>query len=192
MDKHTQKWDHEKKNVHAVIEKLGDKIPKEAIPRLEEAITKIVVEQVPPRKALGMTPEMLEVIYQQGYLLFQSGKYDDALVIFNVLRLLDVTDARFTFAIAGCYHMKKEYLDAAANYLIYHEMDALNPIPPFHLYDCFNKAHYPSAALMFLQEALVLAGMDAQYSSLRERIQLEADHFHEEFKKWKEKQQTAA
>lgn len=172
-----------KKQVQEVISKMGDQIPAKAIPLIEEAVAKIVAGNELPSDALGMTPEVMEVIYQQGYNFFQNGKYQDALVIFNVLRYLDITDSRYTFAIAACYHYMKEYMDAAANYMIYHQMDPFNPETSFHLYDCFKKANYPSSALFYIQEALVLAGREPKYAPLKEKIQLESEHFNEVLKK---------
>ena len=171
------------KSVQEVMAKLGDAVPPEAKSRIEEAVKEIIEHDVLPRIALGLPPEMFEAMYQQGYNLFQSGKYQDALTIFNVLRFLDISDGRYTFSIAACYHYMQEYLDAAANYLIYREMDPLNPITSFHLYDCFVKADYPASALFFIQEALVLAGMDPQYDALKEKIQLEANQFNGVLKK---------
>lgn len=189
----TERTEEAKNRVRELIEKMGDKAPREAIPLVEEAVARILAGNAEPKEALGLTPEMLEVIYQQGYNMFQNGKYDDALVIFNVLRYIDITDSRFSFAIASCYHFKKDYLNAAANYLIFQLMDPLNPVPAFHLYDCFAKANFPATALFYIQEALVLAGRDPKYANLKEKIQLESGHFNEFLKKhYKEKYQAAA
>ena len=132
----------------------------------------------------GAPAEVMEVIYQQGYLLFQNGKYKDALIIFDVLRTLDVADSRYSFAIAACYHYMKDYLDAAANYLIYKDMNPLDAVPSFHLYDCFARANIPLSALVYIQEALVLAGYDPKYAALKEKIKLESDHYNEFLKKY--------
>lgn len=177
-----------KQEIQAIIEKLGDQIPPKARPLIEEAIIKMKIDNLLPKDALGFTPQIMEVIYQNGYNLFQSGKFQDALVIFDVLRQLDITDRRYSFAIAACYHHTQQYLDAAANYLICQYMDPFNPIPSFHLYDCYVKTNYPISALEAIQQALILAERHPKYEKLKDKIQLEFDHFKEVLKgQFKEK-----
>ena len=156
MDERKVEFEQAKKQVHEVIEKMGDQIPPQAVPLIEEAVSKINTG-ILAKDALSLTPEVMELFYQQGYNFFQNGKYQDALIIFNVLRFLDITDSRYTFAIAACYHYMKDYLNAAANYLIYREMDPFNPVTSFHIYDCFRKANFPTSALFHIEEALFLA-----------------------------------
>jgi type III secretion system low calcium response chaperone LcrH/SycD len=176
----TKDRDQIKKQAHEVIEKLKDQfpIPPEAVRFLEEAAVQVALG-AEPKEALGVTPKMMEMIYQQAYNYFQAGKYQDALTIFNVLRSIDITDSRYKFDIAACYHYMHDYKSAAANYLIYREMDPLNPQTAFHLYDCFLKANLPTSALFYLKEALVLAGMDAKYAGLKEKIQLEENYLNQ-------------
>jgi type III secretion system low calcium response chaperone LcrH/SycD len=179
-----------KKEVHAIIENLGDSIPFKARPMIEEAIVKMKVENLLPKDVLGFTPEMMELVYKYGYNLFQSGKYQQAVTVFNTLRQLDITDPRYSFSIAACYHHMHQYLDAAANYIIYKYMDPLNPIPCFHLYDCYTKANYPISALAAIQEALILAERDPKYAGLKEKIQLEFNRIKETLKEnFKDKQE---
>lgn len=168
-----------KQKVHAALEKFGDQIPPKAAPLIEETIAKMEVDHLLPAEALGFSPPIMELMYQQGYNLFQSGKYQDALKIFTILRQLDITEMRYSFAIAASYHYMKDYLDAAANYLIYKSMDPSNPLPSFHLYDCFMKADYPQSALIALEEARILAERDPQAMVLNEKIKLELEHLKE-------------
>ena len=179
MTDRQEEFEKAKKEAQAIIEKLGDQVPQEARPLVEEAFAKMKVDQLLPKDALGFSPEVMEVIYQHGYNLFQNGKYADAMIIFNTLRQLDITDTRYSFAIAACYQYSKQYLEAAANYLIYKYMDPFNPIPCFHLYDCYMKTNHPMSALFEIQEALVLAERNPVYSGLKEKIQLEYDHLKE-------------
>jgi type III secretion system low calcium response chaperone LcrH/SycD len=168
-----------KKEIRASIEKLGGQIPPQVSSLVEEAIVKMNQENLLPKDALGFPPEVMEMIYQQGYNLFQNGKYQDALRIFDILRQLDISDTRYSFAIASCYHYQKQYLNAVASYMIYKYLDPLDPIASFHIYDCMMKANYPLSALMAIQEALVLAGRDPQYEGLKRKMLLELDHLKE-------------
>lgn len=179
MKKETRDPEKFKQEVHASIEKLGGQIPPQAASLVEETIVKMNKENLLPKDALEFPPEVMEVIYQQGYNLFQNGKYQDALLIFNTLRQLDITDPRYSFAIASCYQYQKRYLDAVANYMIYKYLDPMDPIPSFHIYDCFMKANEPLSALMAIQEAIVLAERSPQYENLKRKMILELDHLKE-------------
>jgi type III secretion system low calcium response chaperone LcrH/SycD len=193
MTDKTEEFEKARQEVRAILEKQGDKVPPKARPLIEDVITKMKVDHLLPKQALGFTPQIMEVIYQHGYHLFQNGKYQDALLIFNFLRQLDITQIKYSFAIAACHHYSKEYLDAAANYLIYKYMDPFNPVPCFHLYDCYLKANYPISALAAIEEALVLAGLSPRHEQLKEKIQLELQYLKEILKNnFKDKYEPSA
>lgn len=177
-----------KQGVDDLIISLKDKIPAKDIPMVKEFLTKILVDEISPKEAMKIPQSLMEAIYQQGYLCFQSGKYKEAFSIFSFLRMLDGKEKRYTFALAATHHYKKEYLLAAANYTIYQTFDPFNPTPSFHLYDCYLKAGYPEAALYYLQQALVLAEREPQHAQLKEKIQLEMESMKELFKERFKKQ----
>lgn len=143
---------------------------------VEAAFLKIETGQEFPREALGISKEMMEKLYSRAYNLFQSGKYEEALRVFSALRKLDPSDMRYSFGIAACYQYKKEYLLAIGNYFVCNHIDPLNPVPYFHLYDCFVKAEHPFAALPAIQYCIALSEKDPYYKSLAERAYLEMNH----------------
>jgi len=179
MAQQIQDMEKTRELIRAAAEKLGVKIPDKDLPLFEKAFVKVTEEDMTLQEAFGLSSQLTEAIYEQGYLLFQSGKYQDALKIFSVLRDLNPNDGRYSLGMAACFHTMKKYLDAAANYAIYKQIDPLNPAPSFYLYDCFRKTDHLSSALFYLQEALVLAGMDPKYAGLKEKIQIESDRFNE-------------
>jgi type III secretion system low calcium response chaperone LcrH/SycD len=124
-------------------------------------------------EALRLTPEVLEVIYQHGYHLFQSGKYKDALSTFEILRGLNPEDQRYAFAIAACHHFAKNYTEAIAYYIIYASFEQGDPIPFYHMYDCFLKTNHPTLAANALDEAYRRAKGNPKYHDLKEKIELE-------------------
>ncbi len=157
---------------------------------LKETIMKMEQHQLSPSEALGCTPEMREVIYNHGYKLFYSGKYQEALPVFSTLRALDPTDPRYSFALAACYHRNKEYLNAAAHYTFSHFLDPSEPYSCFYLYDCFMKANHPVSALSAIQEAFVLAESNPKYEELKMKIALERQHLQEFLKTNSHKKET--
>lgn len=163
-------------DVKAIIERLGDEIPPKAVPLIQNAIAKIE-SNVSIEDALGLTPEIIEVIYKHGYHLYQSGKFREALNVFNLLHFFNPTENRYIFSIAACHHQSKNYLEAAAYYMIYEINDQKNPLPFFHLYDCFIHADHPSLARNALDEALRLAKLDPKHHELKGRIEMELKRF---------------
>ncbi len=181
-DNRDQELESTRQEVRAEIERLGDKIPPKARQLVEDAVVKIKVDHVQPKEALGLSPAILEKVYRYAYNLFQAGKYQESLRVFEWLRDMDIANPRYWFAIAACYHYSKNYLDAAANYIICSYWDSLDPVPCFHLYDCFMKADYPLSAFSALQETLILADEKPQYAALKNKAQTELHNLEEYLK----------
>lgn len=142
----------------------------------EEAFEKILEGNSLPKQALGISDQLIEKFYSYAYQAFQAGKYDETLPVFKFLRQLDPLDSRYSFAIAASYHYKKEYLLAAGNYLVCNRTDPFNPIPYFHLYDCFFKSGHYASALVAIQACIGLASIDPFYASLKEKALLEKQY----------------
>ena len=81
-----QELESARQEVRRVMERIGDKIPLKARQLVEDAVVKIKVDHVQPKVALGLSPEILEKGYRYGYNLFQAGKYQEALRVFEWLR----------------------------------------------------------------------------------------------------------
>lgn len=172
-----------REQVKEAIDKVGTTMPPRTRQLAEDAIVKIM-EGVPPAIALGFTPDMMEVVYKYGYTLFQAGKFKEALDLFTFLRKLDVSSYRYSFAIAACHQYRHEYEEAGANYIICSYLDRLNPIPSFHLYDCFVKLDKPMSALQAIKETIALAELNPQYNELKEKALLEYKGFKKGLKKY--------
>jgi len=163
-----------KQLVHDAVEQVKDKVPSKLVPMIEDALIRIQKEGLTPAEAMGISPEFLEEIYECGYHFFQSGKYKDALLIFNFLVQLSAgSDHRFTFGIAAAHHHLKEYPEAAGYYMIYNLIHPLNPLPYYHLHDCFKKMNSLELALSALQTADKLAATDPKNAALKAKIELE-------------------
>lgn len=165
-----------KQQIHEVMSQNANAIPSKAAPLIEETLTKMLSENLSLKEALGFTDEMIEEIYEHGYHLFQSGKYKDALTVFDLLRQIDGLDPRLTFAIAACNHQAKNYIEAAGNYMLYEALDQTNPLPYYHLYDCFLKMGHPALAFDALKLAHRLAGDNPRYTELKGKIEIELQH----------------
>lgn len=127
---------------------------------------------VPDAKDLGLTPEMLNLLYEAAYHRYQEGKYNEACIIFSWLILLDAKNSTYYFGVASCYHRMKEYLKAINNYMLACAADPTNPMPFYHISDCYLKLNAPGNAICSLQMAITQAEDNPKYSKIKERAQM--------------------
>jgi type III secretion system low calcium response chaperone LcrH/SycD len=170
------KFDQEenKQLIHEAVESVQDKVPSKVLPLIEDALIKIENEGLTPQEAMGISDDVIEEIYEHGYHFFKSGKFKDALAIFSVLnQLVGGSDPRYLFAIAATHHHMKNYVEAAGYYMIYEALHPTDPLPYFHLYDCFKKDNKPEMAVNALKAALRLCEKDPKYADLKAKIELE-------------------
>jgi len=161
-------------DVRNAIDQLGNSIPDNMKKPIEEVFSRMQEKKLTVQEALSINPTMIESIYAEGYKLFKSGKYRDAIAVFTFLRNFEPESYRYSFAVASCYQYLKEYNSALENYLLCTNLDLHNPIPHFHMYDCFMKLDYPFAAFRELIATILLANQDLdKYSSLKEKATLE-------------------
>ncbi|MFI0434114.1 MAG: SycD/LcrH family type III secretion system chaperone [Parachlamydiaceae bacterium] len=166
-----------KQLIQQALEKVKDGVPSTFLPMIEEALLKIELEGLSPAEAMGISQELIEEIYENGYHFFQSGKFKDALVIFNFLtQLAGGNDPRFTFAIAAAHHHLKNYNEAVGYYMLYEMIHPASPLPYYHLYDCFKKMGNPELALAALMTADKIAGDNPAHAGLKAKIEVELKH----------------
>lgn len=168
--------------VRESLGQLEESYPEKTLKMAEEMIVNMYENNLTPREAFKIDPDIFEQLYTQGYNLFNSGKYKDALRMFSFLRRFDPPEYRYHFAVAACHQRLKEYNDAIANYLICNQLDPLDPIPYFHMYDCFRKLDKVFPALDSLVRVLVLTKKNKKYSEMREKAKLEYAGLKEQLK----------
>lgn len=164
-----------KEHIKAVIEKHGKNMPSDYKKMAEEAILKMSEENISPKEAFQIDDKLMDIIYQNGYQLFQAGKLREALAFFIFLRSLDAVSYNYWFAVAACYQRMQEYSFAVANYMIASKLDPFNPLPYFHIYDCFIKQDNPYSALRALYTTIQIAEKDPKYNDLKEKASLELE-----------------
>lgn len=166
-----------KSKIDITLEEIKDKIPAHMLPLMKETLLKIQMEQIPPYAAMGISQDIIEEMYAQGYHFFQSGKFKDALDIFTVIdQLAGGSEPRFQFALAATHHQMKHYEDAAGRYMYYEILHPTDPLPYYYLYDCFKNLNQPEMALNCLHGASRLAAKIPKFEKLKAKIDLEINH----------------
>lgn len=164
--------------IKETIEEALGKLGKDQ-PEVRQAVEKLGVDlfdkQILPKDAIGLNEEMIEGMYSFGYRLYNSGKYDQAIQLFRFLMLLDPTQPKFMLGLAACFHMQKEYQDAAAIYMICSILDIENPIPHYHVSDCYIEMQQPDLASLALEQCILRCGDKSEYVGIKNRAQVMLD-----------------
>lgn len=162
-----------KAEIKAELDKQKSNLTSNQLPIFEEALNKAVLEGASLKDALKIPQSIIDGYYETGYLYFNSGKFDKALPIFQYLHTLDSTDTRYLLAIAVTLHQMKKYEEAAGTYILYEILDPTNPMPYYHLYDCFSNMNQPVLAVNALKSASRVAGDNPKYTQLKNKIDVE-------------------
>ena len=137
--------------IEEVMRKENNSLSEEQKKEMKEALKQHFTEGIPPLNALGFSPEFVNVLYDVGIQLYEKEEFDRASEIFSTMALLDPSNYRAYFGQAICEHKMQRYGIAMVHYFssLYHEPK--DPLPYYHLADCFMKLEKPLMA----EEALL-------------------------------------
>jgi len=142
-------------------------------------------KNIMPKDALGLSDDVVEGIYGQAYRLYNSGKYGEASQLFRLLLTLNSADPKYTLGLAACYHMQKDYRNAAAAYAISAVIDPDNPVLYYHSSDCYMNLGDPKSALLALEIAVNRAGGKPEHQLLKDRALMAMESLKEEIARQK-------
>ncbi len=125
-----------------------------------------------PQQLWGLTDPMVEGIYAQAYRLYNTGKYKDAIQLFRLLVMLNPQESKFILGLGACFHLLKEYKNAAETYQLCALANPENPIPYYHSSDCYIQMKDPISAHIALEMAVKRAGEKPEYQTLKDRARL--------------------
>lgn len=179
--------------VKKVVEKTGEKI-KEGLPKhpdigknTEQVTTKFVQDGFTPKDVLNMSDVQLEGLYAQAYNFYQTGRYKDAVQIFRLLMMFNPNEAKYCLGLAACYHLLKEYDNAVQIYTMLSIIETENPIPFYHMSDCYIAMNDTLSAIVSLEMALSRVRGRAEFKMLEDRASLTLDALKKEASKRLEK-----
>lgn len=151
------------------IKKIGESRQKETKEAMEKFADHVFHHGMIPKDALGLSDVDIERLYAEAYHHFNSGKYKDALIIFNALVALNLTEPKYLFGIAACEQMLGNFKVAADTYMGTAMLDPENPIPFFHASDCWMQINDLHAALVCLRMTVRRSGDNSAYSVIKDR-----------------------
>lgn len=136
---------------------------------IERIIDGFFVEGKVPKDALGLSQKTMEAFYTQAYQNYKAGRYNEALKIFRILSALDPTVLKYIMGMASCFHMKKDYVRAATMYHVCGSADPTDPVPYYHLSDCYAKMGLADASVECLRLVLKYAKGKPCYKEIIDR-----------------------
>lgn len=136
---------------------------------LAEALRAYFEERKPFYKSFNINEELIEQLYSTAYQEFQSGKFNDALASFEVLNTLDPTEAKYIFGKALCFKELKKMPQAVNEFIRLGIVDYGNPIPYWHMYECYDEMNDLWGAGAALGAVVYLSGSFDQYADLKQK-----------------------
>lgn len=162
----------QKEQLKKIATESGAKMVAKAMWEATDNLTKKMEKSKSPKEVMGLTDAMVEGIYGQAYRLYNTGKFDEAIKIFRMLVMMNSTEPKYSMGLAACFHMKKNYKAAVDAYAIVQVIDPNNPVPFYHLSDCFIQMGDLSSACYSLEMAVKRAADKPEFKALKEKATL--------------------
>lgn len=161
-----------KQAIKEASDQLGDHLKSEKNNQMKVLSDKALKNGISIKLLAGISDEKEESIYSQAYLLYNTGRYRDAIEIFRVLIMLNSTEPKYMMGLAACFHMLKAYESAISTYTLVSFLDPDNPVPFFHSSDCALQMNDKLAAIVSLQMAINKAENKPEFKTLKERAEI--------------------
>lgn len=113
-----------------------------------------------------------EKIYGEAFRLYNNGKLDRAIELFQLLIIIDSENPKYAMGLGAAQQMKKNYQYAIDSYVQCSLLDPENPIPYFHTADCYIKMENPGSAIINLELAVEHSKSCTRFSKLQERARM--------------------
>ena len=105
--------------------------------KIAEGIRSLVRDKATLKQIKGVTNDELEAVYSLAFGYYRTGKYDEALKLFQFLVLFDHLNAKFWFGLGATQQAVKDYQGAVASYGYCSFLNLENPKPQYHAAECF-------------------------------------------------------
>jgi len=123
-------------------------------------------------EAFGVDHSLMEVLYGEGYRLYNAGLYQKALYLFRGLYCLNEKEARYSLAWAACQQRLKNFEEAIDGYRIVAELEPLAPVPLLYLYECYMQLGKKEEARNTLLTLIEKTENNSMYEKMLLRVKL--------------------
>ncbi len=152
------------------VQKHGDKLSSEQKRAMRDALMSTIKEGALPYEAMNFDQEFLEHIYANAYQLFKAGHYDKAKGIFQLLLVLNPSDAKYSMGLATCCRQQKDFDEAIHFFFKTALLDKESPYPFYFAAECMVEKNDEASGIMALRLADERAKKNPQLKPLSEQI----------------------
>ncbi len=171
-----------KEVIAKTIEMMGDKIAEKDKKKHEDLLVKVLEEGQCIKDVIGFDAQTLEALYGQAYNLYKSGNYERSALLFRLLVALNPVEYKYAMGLGASYHLLKNYHKAIEGYMLGAYLDPLDPVPFFHVADCYIQLHEARCAVFALKDTIDRCSSNAAYAKIREKAQLMLEAIHQQIK----------
>ena len=123
------------------------------------------------RELKNLSEETMEAVYSVAYNLYQGGKYDEAVKVFQFLCFYDHYSAKYYLGLGACRMMQKEYEQAINCFSFAATVDMTDPRAVLYIGDCNLAMNNEESARISYELAFEWAGSQKEYAKEKQRAQ---------------------
>ena len=105
--------------------------------KIAESVKSLIKDGSTLKQLKGVSNEELEAVYSLAFGYYRTGKYDEALKLFQFLVLFDHLNAKFWMGLGAVQQVLKDYQNAVVSYGYCSFLKLDNPKPQLHAAECF-------------------------------------------------------
>ena len=104
---------------------------------MSKAAKALIQGEATLKQLKGVSNDELEAIYSLAFGYYRTGKYDDALKLFQFLVMFDHLNAKYWMGLGAVQQVLKDYSNAVLSYGYSSFLKLDNPKPQLHAAECF-------------------------------------------------------
>ena len=105
--------------------------------KIAEAVKSMAMDGSTLKQLKGISNDELEAVYSLAFGYYRTGKFDEALKLFQFLVLFDHLNAKYWFGQGAVQQALKDYQSAVVSYGYCSFLKLDNPKPQLHAAECF-------------------------------------------------------
>lgn len=105
--------------------------------KIAEGVKTLIETGSPLKRMKGVTDEELEAVYTLAFGYYRTGKYAEALKLFQFLVMFDHLNAKYWMGLGAAQQVLKDYQNAVISYGYSSFLKLDNPKPQLHAAECF-------------------------------------------------------
>lgn len=137
---------------------------------LDDFIPNTLLKSETLQRAFGVSSYEMEEIYSEAYRLYEEDVYLESSIAFRWLVLLNPYVAKYWKGLAASLQLLEKYEKALHGYAMAALLDADNPYPHFHAYECYDALNNTEDADKALDLAYQRTLSKEIYRDLQEEI----------------------